>query len=51
MHGPGLAALFTDLLTGGSGKTKVLLPSGEENGELIVSDGEKADAVDYLEGK
>src|SRR4051812_42185977 len=26
MHGPGLAAMFTDLLTGGSGKTKVLLP-------------------------
>jgi LCP family protein required for cell wall assembly len=51
MHGPGLAALFTDLLTGGSGKTKVLLPSGEEGGELIVSDSEKADAVDYLEGK
>src|SRR3954451_10879181 len=51
MHGPGLAALFTDLLTGGSGKTKVLLPSGEENGELIVSDADKAAAVDYLEGK
>ena len=51
MHGPGLAALFTDLLTGGSGKTKVLLPSGEENGQLIVSDGAKADAVDYLLGK
>src|SRR4051794_11022 len=51
MHGPGLAALFTDLLTSGSGKTKVLLPSGEENGELIVSEGAKADAVDYLLGK
>src|SRR3954469_20230834 len=51
MHGPGLAALFTDLLTGGSGKTKVLLPSGEENGELIVSEGSKADGVDYLLGK
>src|SRR4051812_26735197 len=51
MHGPGLAALFTDLLTGGSGKTKVLLPSGEENGELIVSEGAKADGVDYLLGK
>src|SRR4051812_36146848 len=51
MHGPGLAALFTDLLTGGSGKTKVLLPSGEEGGELIVSDADKAAAVDYLEGK
>jgi anionic cell wall polymer biosynthesis LytR-Cps2A-Psr (LCP) family protein len=51
MHGPGLAALFLDLLTGGSGKTKVLLPSGEEGGELIVSDADKAAAVDYLEGK
>jgi LCP family protein required for cell wall assembly len=51
MHGPGLAALFIDLLTGGSGKTKVLLPSGEENGELIVSEGDKADAVDYLLGR
>jgi LCP family protein required for cell wall assembly len=51
MHGPGLAALFTDLLTGGSGKSKVLLPSGEENGELIVSESDRADAVDYLEGK
>src|SRR3954447_23717459 len=51
MHGPGLAALFTDLLTGGSGKTKVLLPSGEEGGELIISDADKAAAVDYLEGK
>src|SRR6059058_2670411 len=51
MHGPGLAAMFTDLLTGGSGKTKVLLPSGQENGELIVSQGARADAVHYLLGK
>jgi LCP family protein required for cell wall assembly len=51
MHGPGLAALFTDLLTGGSGKTKVLLPSGQQGGELIVSDADKAAAVDYLLGK
>ena len=51
MHGPGLATLFTDLLTGGSGKTKVLLPTGHEGTELLVSDGAKADAVDYLLGK
>lgn len=43
MKGPGLLALFTDLLTGGTGKTKVLecLPCSEE---------EKADAVDELLG-
>ena len=43
MKGPGLLALFTDLLTGGTGKTHVLecLPCSEE---------EKADAVDELLG-
>jgi LCP family protein required for cell wall assembly len=52
MHGPGLAALFTDLLTGGSGKTKVIDFSGvNSDGTLEISDGDKADAVDYLEGK
>jgi LCP family protein required for cell wall assembly len=51
MHGPGLAALFTDLLTGGSGKTKVLTPSGLNGTELIVNEGTRADAVDYLLGK
>jgi LCP family protein required for cell wall assembly len=50
MHGPGLAALFTDLLTGGSGKTKVLF-SGFGGGGVVVSPSERADAVDYLEGK
>src|SRR3954451_6119192 len=54
MHGPGLAALFTDLLTGGSGKTKVLLPDAGQpfiNGGINVTPGERADAVDYLLGK
>jgi hypothetical protein len=54
MHGPGLAALFTDLLTGGSGKTKVLLPDAAQpfiNGAVNVTPSERADAVDYLEGK
>jgi LCP family protein required for cell wall assembly len=43
MKGPGLLALFTDLMTGGSGKTNVLecLPCSEE---------ERADAVDELLG-
>ena len=43
LKGPGLLALFTDLLTGGSGKTNVLecLPCTEE---------EKAEAVDDLVG-
>src|SRR4051794_4288904 len=54
MHGPGLAALLTDLLTGGSGKTKVLLPDAGQpfiNGGVNVTPSERADAVDYLEGK
>ena len=43
LKGPGLLALFTDLMTGGSGKTNVLecLPCSEE---------EKAEAVDDLVG-
>src|SRR3954452_21131569 len=52
MHGPGLAALFFDLLTGGSGKSKVLdFDSVNSDGTLSISEGERADAVDYLEGK
>ena len=52
MHGPGLAALFTDLLTGGSGKTKVLdFNQVNTDGTLNISEGERADAVDYLLGK
>ena len=49
MRGPGLATLFLDLLTGGGGETRVLLPSGSNGTELLVSEGSKARAVDYLE--
>jgi LCP family protein required for cell wall assembly len=55
MHGPGLAALFTDLLTGGSGGTTVLTPDlarpFNPDGSINVSDGQKADAVAKLLGK
>jgi LCP family protein required for cell wall assembly len=54
MHGPGLAAMFTDLLTGGSGKTKVLLPDLARpfvNGGVNVTPVERTDAVNYLLGK
>jgi LCP family protein required for cell wall assembly len=51
MKGPGLLALFTDLLTGGAGKTRVLQPSGSGPGtSLIVSEEERARAVERLEG-
>ena len=52
MHGPGLAALFTDLLTGGSGKTRVLdFDQVNGDGSLHISEGERGDAVDYLLGR
>jgi hypothetical protein len=52
MHGPGLAALFIDLLTGGSGGSKVLkFDSVNSDGSLHVSDSDKAAAVKYLLGK
>jgi LCP family protein required for cell wall assembly len=54
MHGPGLAALFVDLLTGGSGKTRVLLPDSARpfiNGAINVTPVERTDAVNYLLGK
>src|SRR5438067_3600904 len=48
MHGPGLAMLFADLATGGGGQTKVLLPSGSNGTQLLVSDAAKRHAADYL---
>lgn len=55
MHGPGLAALFTDLLTGGSGKTTVLLPDFARpfntDGSINVSPAARDDAVKKLLGK
>jgi LCP family protein required for cell wall assembly len=51
LAGPGLSALFIDLLTGGSGKTNVLRPSGVAGSNLIVSDADKQAAVDQLLGR
>lgn len=53
LRGPGLAALFLDLLTGGSGgETNVLEPSGPGPlGSLEVSEEERARAVDELLGR
>jgi hypothetical protein len=48
MRGPGLAMLFGDLLTGGGGKTRVLMPYGANGTELLVSDAEKRRAVEAL---
>jgi LCP family protein required for cell wall assembly len=53
MKGPGLMGLFTDLTTGGSGKTEVLeascLSCGP-GGTLVVSEGAKRDAARKLKG-
>jgi len=52
MKGPGLMALFTDLLTGGTGPSRVLKPSGiGPGGSLVVSESERARAVRKLLGK
>ena len=52
MHGPGLAALFTDLLTGGTGETNVLMPDAAQpfnsDGSVNVTDVERTDALDEL---
>jgi LCP family protein required for cell wall assembly len=48
MHGPGLSMLFADLLTGGGGKTRVLMPYSSNGTELLVSDAAKRHAVDAL---
>jgi LCP family protein required for cell wall assembly len=51
MHGPGLLGLFTDLLTGGAGETRVLRPSSAgPGGSVIVSEQEKASEVGRLLG-
>ncbi len=51
LKGPGMAGLFTDLLTGGSGKTRVLLPSGPgPAGSLVIADSQKTRQVRALEG-
>jgi len=52
MKGPGLLALFTDLLTGGSGSTAVLKPDGiNGDGSLRIERSSRAAAVEKLLGK
>jgi LCP family protein required for cell wall assembly len=52
LGGFGLGTLFTDLVTGGSGKTHVLLPSGPgPAGSLIISPAEKQSAVKEFLGQ
>ena len=46
MKGPGMATLFTDLLTGGGGKTRVLSPF--QLNPLLVSEDERRSAVREL---
>jgi LCP family protein required for cell wall assembly len=48
MRGPGLSMLFADLLTGGGGKTHVLMPYGSNGTQLLVSDAAKRRAVEQL---
>lgn len=49
LRGPGLSFLFTDVMTGGSGKTRVLEPT-QLSPTLLVSEEEKAKAVRELVG-
>ena len=53
LQGPGLAALFGDLLTGGTGETTVLEPTGPANGDgsLPISEEARAQAADDLLGR
>ena len=50
LKGPGLLALFADMMTGGAGKTRVLEPSGPGStaGSLAISEETRSDAVDDL---
>lgn len=49
LAGPGLLGLFLDVVTGGSGTTRVLRPSADgPGGSLIVSEGERRRAARYL---
>ena len=48
MRGPGLSMLFADLVSGGSGKTDVLMPYGSNGTQLLVSDAAKRRAVERL---
>jgi LCP family protein required for cell wall assembly len=51
MRGPGLMGLALDILTSPSGTTRVLLPTGANGSQLIVSPDARRRAVDYLLGR
>jgi hypothetical protein len=52
MGGLGLSGMFTDLVTGGSGTTHVLTPSGPgPAGSLLISPAERQTAVKELLGQ
>ena len=54
LKGPGLAMLFADLVTGGTGTTRVLQPdelSLNAGGALTIPEEEKASAVGELLGE
>ncbi|HEV2075281.1 MAG TPA: hypothetical protein VGR10_03500, partial [Thermoleophilaceae bacterium] len=52
LRGPGLAMLFADLLTGGTGDTNVLEPDEiNADGSVLVYEESKARAVDALLGR
>jgi hypothetical protein len=49
LRGPGLLSLFADVMTGGSGETRILKPY-QLSPELLVSEDEKRRAVNDLVG-
>ena len=54
MHGPGLSALFIDLLTGGAGDTAVLEPDPAQpfiGGDLNVTEVQRSEALDKFLGR
>lgn len=48
MRGPGLAALFADLITSPGGRPRVLVPSSVQGTGLVVDEAAKARAARYL---
>lgn len=48
MHGPGLSALFADLMTSPGGRPRVLMPSGASGTGLVVDEAAKSRAARYL---
>lgn len=52
LAGPGMFALFVDVMTGGTGKTTLLEPAGAgPGGSLSIAPSAKAEAVRHLRGR